>query len=261
MRKVFTFIVLPVLALSAACGSSTSTPSPASPTSALDATSAATGLANADVPIFQVDAAGQSPSGKGPCVFNPATGEFDCPEVTRDGLTLTRQFTLYDAGGNVQSKFDKNTTASIKTETTAKGTITLPDGSTSTIDRSGVMITTGLVGDETTHTLNGTEQGTVVTTSNKAGGATINTTLNDSTNNLVVPVPDRSTQGGYPLSGSQTHSTTTTVTHGSDTRTTVTERRETFNGTNIVQVDLTVNGATEHCTRDLATHTSTCSRK
>jgi hypothetical protein len=37
-----------------------------------------------------------------------------------------------------------------------------------------------------------------------------------------------------------------------------TRRQETFNGTNIVQVELTINGVTQHCTFDLAARKSTC---
>lgn len=37
-------------------------------------------------------------------------------------------------------------------------------------------------------------------------------------------------------------------------------RQETFDGTSIVKVELTVNGVTQSCTFDLATRTSTCKR-
>jgi hypothetical protein len=37
-------------------------------------------------------------------------------------------------------------------------------------------------------------------------------------------------------------------------------RQETFDGTNVVKVELTVNGMTQSCTFDLATKTSTCKR-
>jgi len=120
------------------------------------------------------------------------------------------------------------------------------------------MTTTGLGSGATTHTLNGSEQGTVVVRS--PSGST-NTSINDATTDLVVPVRSRDGGPAYPLSGVTVHATVTTTTRGSETRTVTTRRQETFNGTNIVQVEITVDGATARCTYDLAAHTSTCARR
>jgi len=232
-----------------------------SPTAELAATS---GLANPDVSTFQISSAGTDSAGSGPCTFDDTTGQFSCPDVTRDGVTFTRTFAFFDASGNPQSKFDPATTASTKLDTSAKGTIT-GRNQTTTIDRTGEMITSGLAGAETSHTLNGTEQGTVVTVSTGRDGTqtTVSTTIADSTNSLVVPVPSKDNHGGgpggrFPLSGSQTHSTTTTTTHGSDTQTNSFSRTETFDGTSVVRVDITKNGTTQHCTIDLEHGTNTC---
>jgi hypothetical protein len=217
-------------------------------------------LASPDVPIFNVSAA-ETSDGRGPCVFDPSTGQFDCPDRTRDGITFTMRFTLYDAQGNVQSRFDRATTASVKTETTATGTTTRP-GATMTINRSGVMTTTGLGPGVTTHTLNGTEQGTVrMSTAQNGTTVSMNTSIDDTTTNLVVPVRSGDSERGYPLSGVRVHATVSTTTRGAESRTVETRRQETFDGTNIVQVDVTVNGVTQHCTFDLAAKTSTCGRR
>jgi hypothetical protein len=86
--------------------------------------------------------------------------------------------------------------------------------------------------------------------------------------NLVVPAPqdqnrllggDRGRRG-FPLSGSRTHATTTTTTRGSETKTESLSRQETFDGTAVVQVVLTINGVTQNCTTNLETHRSTCQR-
>jgi hypothetical protein len=122
------------------------------------------------------------------------------------------------------------------------------------------MTTTGLGPDAKTHTLNGSEQGAIATTITGKDGAkfTTNTTIEDTTKNLVVPVRPADRGAAYPLSGVRVH---TAVTKGPGDRGTLTVRRqETFDGTNIVKVELTVNGVTQSCTFDLATKTSNCKR-
>jgi len=208
-------------------------------------------------------------------VFGDSTGQFSCPDPRKGGLNLTRKVILRDAAGNIQSAFDKTTTESIEVQTSADGTTARPGGGTVTIHRTGDMITSGLAGEETTHTLNGTEQGTVDGEWTLPDGtkATEITTIADSTQNLVIPVPARPDGPGgpggsmtpqshppFPLSGSRIHATTMTSTRGTETKTISTSRTETFDGSGIVQVVMTVNGQTKTCTVDLANHTSTCGK-
>jgi len=290
MRKPLTQVLLaamPLLALAGCSNSNGMSPSGLSPTAA---TAALATLASPDTPIFQVSGAdalaagdsaaaasftgGGTPAGNGPCVFDPAPGQFSCPDKHKGALNLTRKAIFRDAAGNIQSAFDKDTTASIEIQTSADGTMTRPGGGTVTIHRTGDMITSGLAGAETTRTLNGTEQGTVDGTWTMPDGtaATEHTTISDSTLNLVIPAPPKldSTNPGpgtmptdrpYPLSGSRTHATSTTGTRGTETKSSSMSRTETFDGSAIVQVVLTVNGQTKNCTVDLANHTSTCGNK
>lgn len=261
MKGMFRFAWLVLLGVTiASCsdsGNAPAAPSP-SPTVQTTPTSALTSLTNPDSRIFNVTAA-DAESGRGPCEFNPSTGQFECPPQSRDGITLTMHFTLFDASGNVQSKMDR-TTASIRTETTAEGTTTRENGAIVTINRSGVMTTTGLGPDAKTHTLNGREQGTVVATvaANDGTKVTTTTSIDDTTVNLVVPVRSGDRASAYPLSGTRTHTTSTTGPAGRGALTV--RRQETFDGTNIVRVEITVNGVTQSCTFDLATKTSTCQR-
>ena len=143
----------------AACSSSTPTAPNPTPTtlSPVVPNTGASGLTNAEIPLFTVAGAGTY-TGQGACTFNPSTGQFVCPDQSHGGLTVTSRFTLYDRSGNVQTAFDPATTASIKTETTASGTVSIGDNTVS-INRSGVMTVSGLGPNATTHTLNGTEQG------------------------------------------------------------------------------------------------------
>lgn len=214
------------------------------------------GLADADAKLFAVTPA-DSPSGQPPCQFNPATGEFDCPSQTRDGITFTRQFTLYDANGKVLAQFGRDV-AAIRTETTADGTTTRENGAVATVHRAGEMMTTGLGPGATSHTLNGREHGTVAATWTATDGTKVSTTttIDGTTVNLVVPVRAGDRSQAYPLSGTRIHTTTTAGWGGRGPHTV--RRQETFDGTNIVQVQLTMNGVTQQCTFDLATKTSTC---
>jgi hypothetical protein len=268
VKRTCRALFLMVLGLTVANCSSQQTP-PVAPTSstatAQGVSAPATqvtslgGLSDPDARLFAVTSADTPAGAENPCVFDPATGQFVCPDRTRDGITFTLRFTLHDASGKVQSARDRNT-AAIGTETTAEGTITRENGNTATVSRRGTMMTTGLGPDAKTHTLNGSEQGTIATTITGKDGAkfTTNTTIEDTTRNLVVPVRPADRGAAYPLSGVRVH---TAVTKGPGDRGTLTVRRqETFDGTNIVKVELTVNGVTQSCTFDLATKTSTCKR-
>ena len=233
-----------------------SQPSATQPTGASGGGSGVATLADPDAKLMAVTPA-DSPSGQPPCQFNPATGEFECPSQTRDGVTFTREFTLYDASGKSLTQFGRDV-ASIRTETTADGTTTRENGVTATIHRRGEMVTTGLGPGSTKHTLNGGEVGTIDTTSTTPDGkrVTANTVVDGTTVNLVVPVRAADGTPVYPLSGLRIHTTTTSWTGGRAPQTV--RRQERFDGTNIVQVQLTVNGVTQHCTFDLATKTNTC---
>lgn len=232
----------------AACSEGPSGPLPAD----LDA------LADPDVPTFEVGATGANRGG--PCTYSESDGRFVCPEVNRNGIVITRQFTLYDAAGNVQSQHDRLTTASMRTETTAKGTGTGRDGGTVTVDRSGVMVVSGMEGEETQRTMNGVEHGTMAREFTGRDGAAVRMghVVADSTQNLVVPVP-RERERPWPLSGVRVHAVTSTNSvGGAEPRTMTHVVRETFDGTSVVTVEITTDRGTISCTRDLANHTSTC---
>ena len=245
----------------ASCSSSGSAPTtPTQPTTTVTPpTTSGSGLttfADPDAKLMAVTPA-DSPSGQPPCKFDPATGQFECPSQTRDGITFTRQFTLYDANGKPLTQFGRDV-ASILTETTADGTTTRENGAVATVHRAGEMTTTGLGPGAASHTLTGREHGTVTATWTATAGTkvTTTTTIDGTTVNLVVPVRTGDASQAYPLSGKRTHTTTMSGPGGKGPLTV--SRQETFDGTSIVRVELTVNGVTQSCTFDLATKTSTC---
>jgi len=251
------FVTTLAVLATAACSSSAPTaphPTTQAQTTAFP-TSTGSGLINAEIPLFAVSGA-DTASGPQGCVFNPAAGHFVCPEQSPQGIAVTTRFTFFDAAGNVQSAFDPATTSKIRTETTARGTMTFGE-MTVTVDRIGVMTTSGLGPNATTHTLNGNEHGTI--TSSLPGSRTMTMSVTGTTSNLVVPV----TRGGapaYPLSGTRVHETTTTMsgTNAPGGLPMTVRRQETFNGTSTVLVEMTIGDMIQQCTYDLATRTTTC---
>jgi hypothetical protein len=210
-------------------------------------------LADEATAMFDIGPAGTTTGGA--CAYTD--GEFVCPSQSRDGLTMTRTFAFYDAAGNAQQRPDPITTASHRTSITVTGTIRTPRGP-ATINRAGTMIISGLAGTETTHTLNGTEGGSIVAENKTPTGQTFTTTttIHDTTSNLVVPVgPAAGPAQRWPLSGFRVHTSTTDITgiNRPAVFTAITTRiKETFNGTSIVTVEITTPAGTRTCTRDLA---------
>lgn len=199
-------------------------------------------------------------AGRGDCTYNQSSGWFECPPVTRNGLTVNRSFALFDGSGNPQSKYDAVTTAVIRIRTSVSGTTVTRDSSgTMTVSRSGDMTISGLEGQETSRTHNGVEGGTVTIEATRNGVKHRSTsTVADTTSSVVIPL--RNSGNRWPLSGTVTHSGTTTVTR-EDTgasRTWSVRRTITFNGTNLVPVVITRNGTTRNCTLDLEARNLTC---
>lgn len=247
-----------------ACSDSKSPTTPPSPSNTPPGFSevppgAMPGLNSPDASMFLVTSAVTiSSGGAGACAMTPGSGQFICPGGIRDGLSYTIRQTFYDAAGHEQPAFNRETTASTKIETTVSGTLT-HQGMTMTTNRTGMMVTSGLGPNAITHTLNGSEQGTMSATLTHNGSpVSMNSTMSGATVNLVVPVRSAPDPAAYPLSGSRTHSATTTTTHPAGTTTATMTRQETFNGTSTVQIEMTTNGVTRSCTYDLAARTTTC---
>lgn len=251
-----------VLALGlAACGEDSTAPQPEP--GAVESLDFAALAGELSLPGLVGEHTARTAAGRGDCTYNAATGWFECPPVTRDGITIVRSFALFDASGNPQSKRDALTTASVKIRTSVSGSTVPRDGNgTMTVDRSGELEITGLEGQETQRTHNGTEGGTVVTQRTRSGIAVESTaTTTDETRNVVIPVPVRGSDKKWPLSGSTIHSSTTTVKRldTGESRTYSTRRVVTYNGTSLVPVEITRNGTTRSCTLDLQARKLTCS--
>lgn len=195
------------------------------------------------------------------CRYQEGGGRYECDPVTSDGVTLTRSYAFLDAAGRPQRRFDPVATASINTRFHIAGTTTRT-GPAFTIDRRGDMTVSGLQGAETTQIINGVESGTTtVTGSTGFGRIATSTTSNDTTLNLVVPIPPRPPAPPapgerpapiWPLSGKRISNQTGSSSLDGGTSISRDMRQViTYNGTSVVTIEATIDGTTRTCQIDL----------
>lgn len=157
-------------------------------------------------------------------------------------ITISRTVTFYDGDGAVQEGYDPLTTASINTTLTVEGEIS-GDGFEGSISRSRDMTVTGLEGEETERTWNGTGEEDRSRARITDGGIT---RTYDMTGTLAVEDVVRGVpraEHPYPLSGTITRTVTIEVTNGPRGDETITRVVViTFDGTRYPE--LTVNGET-----------------
>lgn len=193
-----------------------------------------------------------------PCAYSSTTGRITCPDVTRNGVTISRSYALFDAADNPQERRDANT-AKINARVWARGTVE-QDAARITIDRRSDLTTTGVQAGSPGRTLNGTEQGTsAMERPTTRGTARSTVVFGDTTLNLVVPHPGSDRR--WPLSGTviRAHSGTRTVDGQSDTRSFSYRAVFVYDGSNTVKVTITANGVTRSCVRNLETREQRCS--
>ncbi len=195
--------------------------------------------ASVNTPPSGGSAAWISPS----CVFQPATGRFNCPPLARGTQTYTVSYALFDSSGTTQSVFNKSTTASINfivadTGQTSYGS----NGNTfsDTTYRLHNRTVSTLLGD-TVHTWNGNGTGSIHST--RSGQITKVYAFSSIDTAAAVKFKQPRDINPYPLSGTFVKNYTVVRTRdASDTTTHTTTRRVvvTFNGT--ANVPMTING-------------------
>ena len=154
--------------------------------------------------------------------------------------TVTHTATFFDADGNEQDTRDPLTTASI--HLTIESTHEFSrDSWTATGTRSRDLMITGLAGEETSRTVNGTGSSTMARSqhTDADGTRTYDMSSTSLIEDVVHPVPR--TDDAWPLSGTITRNVTIVVVNGPDGD--VTKSRTvviTFNGTNLAT--MTVDG-------------------
>lgn len=169
-------------------------------------------------------------------------GRFDCEPASRHGLSVTRTCTYRDAAGNVQSAYDPVTTASVNVRTEISGTLSR-EGWSATMQRVTDLTASGLAGQETSITWNGTESGSSsrVRTTSDGEPREFAMTHSGTVSNVVIPVPRTPTS--WPLSGTITRTMTIAFSGGPrDGETVQRTVTITFKGTQYATV--TVNGET-----------------
>jgi hypothetical protein len=182
----------------------------------------------------------------------PSAG-WSCESRQRDGLTVTRSCVFKDADGNVQSQFDRTTTASVEITVHVSGTESRGNWE-ATVDRERHLVVSGLTGIEITRTWNGTGNGVVSRSKHTDGGSerTYDITYTTTITNVVVPLPR--TEHGWPISGTITRHAIIHITGGPrDGQTIERDITITFNGSNTATA--TIGG--DHFTIDLETRTVT----
>ncbi len=142
----------------------------------------------------------------GPCPYDATTERFTCPVQTREGRTFSRSYAFRDATGNAQRAYDGATTASANFQSSMAGSVER-DGWSATMSHERDMTASGLVGTETSHTINGTGSSTESRSRHTDGGLRTYRMSSVATfTNVVVPVPRA--RGAWPVSGTITRTVT-----------------------------------------------------
>jgi hypothetical protein len=265
MRRPLSFIPpLLLLGALAACADDATAPAPS--TDEVDATAEALALAEGlGLPGTNADReTGSAPTGttRQPCRFDEANGRWVCPPVTRDGLTFQRSFAYLDGDGDPMRRFDPLLTAATNTRNAVFGTVRR-DNATIRIRSAGEMTISGLLGDETTHILDGREAGKrEMEQVTDQGTASSLVEFANHTVAVVMPVVRR-TEGvaparRWPLSGQAIRGHAVTVTRNGETNTERWRETTTFNGTAIVPVEIVSARGTRNCLRNLETGALRC---
>lgn len=202
-----------------------------------------------------------APSG-GTCTHSGGTTT--CTGGREGTLTVTRTVQFFDAAGTTQQAYDAATTARIDIGVQVNGTASGPQF-TSTVQRARALTISGLAGEETQRTWNGTGTSTVQSTfTGDRGTREHHMVEHDTTTNVVWVVAP--TRGAYPASGTMVRNVATTTTFIGERSGTFTATRRvlvTFNGT--AQVPMQVEAVTRRgttivlaCTLDLAARSVSC---
>jgi hypothetical protein len=252
----------------AACGDSATTePTVSASVSAattLDVATVAGDAATEDVETFKVNRGAfgiaqlvdfERFSRWDPCPFDAATGRFVCTSRSRGPFTTTRSYAYADQAGAAQNAYSATTTAAANFKWTLAGTITKRRWS-GTVSRNRDMTISGLLGANTTITVNGTSsserQRTRFAREESEGANAVERTYEMEGSTVIANVVTAAVRlpDTWPLSGTITRNHAVTRTDAvNGTKTTTRTSVVTFNGTQFVP--LVVNGTT--FTLDLAT--------
>jgi hypothetical protein len=185
------------------------------------------------------------------CPYDQSAGRHVCSVISASGLTMNRDYAFFDGGGAPTPAFNNLTTASVNFHVALSG-VHLADAGADSVDRDRNVTVSGLTGEETSRTWNGT--GTRDDGGYRMDGdvkRSYHVQDNVTFSNIVVSLPRSEHQ--WPMSGTITRQLNGSgaVKRGDAERSFSISRTATitFNGTQFVP--LTVGGVTY--TLDLAT--------
>jgi hypothetical protein len=202
------------------------------------------------------------------CSFDATSERVDCPDRTHDGLTLTMSFQLKDTGGVAQAAFDTLSTDYVNVQTSISGTKVDDDPDDdnrdddasvqATLSHSSDRTISGLAPGSTARTINGTSVGhEEVTGTHDAVTFAATRDVSDTTTNLVIPIADG--RPTIPSSGVVIRNMAVSITKDGGAPVTHTRREQiTFDGTSVVQVEVTQDGTTKNCTVTLPRRQLVC---
>jgi hypothetical protein len=185
------------------------------------------------------------------CTYTTSSQSFACPNQTLGDLVFGSSFTLLGASGTPQSAFDASSTAAVRFDATLTGTAI--EGPTRlAIDVKQSLTLSGLLTGP--RVIDGTGTSTIAGNVTPASTPIPFTTTTTTTITRLV-LPSGNQPGGWPLSGTITSQSSTSVSGlpAVPSRVVVT-----FSGSSRVALEVTVAGATKRCNVDLATQALAC---
>jgi hypothetical protein len=207
---------------------------------------------------------GSAPTGlvRHPCRYDEGSGRWMCAPITRNGITFVRSFAYEDGEGNPMRRFDPLLTAAVDTRNAVHGT-TQRDNASVRVRSAGEITVSGLLGQETTRTLDGREIGArEIEVVSDEGVSSSRVEFANQTLAVVIPVlsgTDRVRSARrWPLSGQAIRAHAVTVTRHGETTTERWRETTTFNGTPLVPVEIQSSHGTRRCTRNLETGELRC---
>jgi hypothetical protein len=194
------------------------------------------------------------------CTFSDASGRVTCPPRERHGLIVNVSFAFKDEAGNAQPKFDTVTTDLVNVQVDVNGTKTREhddddddlddddDRVTSTLSHKSDRTVEGLAKGSTERVINGTAEAHENTEGTREGiSFSAEREAFDTTSNLVIPIRDG--HPTLPSAGTVIRSMKVTIAkEGKEPRTKFRREKITFDGTNVIKIEITQDDVTKNCT-------------
>ena len=166
--------------------------------------------------------------GNGPGLAGSGPGRPGGRHGIGDPLSGTRSRTFFDVDGNEQDAYDEETTERIEFESDVSGEVSRENW-TADVARTRSMTITGLAGEETHRTWNGTGTEEIAGSRHTdEGDRTYDMSGEFTYFDVVVPIPGSDPR--YPISGSISRTMDATITSGDETRTRSVVMTITFDG-------------------------------